>query len=211
MVTAVTDAAAASPATSLIHIGPCRRLTDRSNGDVTSWTIQTDIPDRPARSHHAVTRRQARAQPTAARRLLAMARAASPADRHSPDRQYPGSCQAQCPRQVQCLTRRNASAPVLASHDLGTAWLVRTRMRSSPLSPGSTWLAAASSARRSSSSRPSSGAVMPPARQPAVSSTLLLQHGFQRGHAARGMALHRTPADPHRRRYLSLRQVGVVA
>lgn len=192
-------------------VGAGEAGVDAPSGPPPELGVSARVPSPTRTSQHDISVREPRRHQAAARRLVAATRAATPTERHCLDRQYSGSCQAQCPRQVQCVTRRNASAAVLASRDLGGIRPVRARMRSSPPPPGSTWLAAASSARRSSSSRPSSGAVTPPARQPSVSSTLLLQHGPQRGHAARRMALHSALADPHRRRYLGLRQVGVVA
>src|SRR5215471_17262703 len=99
----------------------------------------------------------------------------------------------------------------LTANGCGARALVFARIRDRPSVPGSTCSAAADSACRKASARSSSGAVMPPARLPAVSWSLLLQYRLERGHATRGVALHRAAADAHRRRDVSLRQVGVVA
>lgn len=75
-VTAVTAAAAARPASRRIHRRPRSRVTDCDAGEAAPAMSQPRIPGRQARAHHA-----------AARRSMAVARAASRAERHSPDRQ----------------------------------------------------------------------------------------------------------------------------
>jgi hypothetical protein len=98
IVIAVTDAAAASPAISRIHVRPRGRLMDRNEGRMASGASQADSPGRQARPHKAAARRQARprqmalsrqarARQSMARRQAAATRATSTADRHSPDRQ----------------------------------------------------------------------------------------------------------------------------
>src|SRR5712691_9243326 len=105
---------------------------------------------------------------------------------------------------------RTASVATLTSHGRGVRALVLARILASPSVPGSTCSAAADSACRRASARSSSGAVIPPARLPAVSCSLLLQYRLERGYATCRMALHRAPADAHRRRDVGLRQVSVV-
>jgi hypothetical protein len=157
IVTAVTQAAAARPAPSRTHNRPCDRRERES------WAGQP------------VAREAAPAQAAASKADERVPRARPRQSATGPWStwyracQKPGSCQAQCPCHTQCRVRRSPSAATLASHDRGAVPLVRTRMRSSPPSPGSTWLTAADSACRSASSRPSSGAIMPPARHTAVS------------------------------------------
>jgi len=65
--------------------------------------------------------------------------------------------QAQCPRQVQNLTRSTAPDRTASSQGRGGRLPMRARMLSSPSAPGSIPPTASDSARRSASSRPSSG------------------------------------------------------
>jgi hypothetical protein len=65
--------------------------------------------------------------------------------------------QAQCPRQVQNLTRSTAPDRTASSQGRGGRLPMRARMLSSPSAPGSIPLTASDRARRSASSRPSSG------------------------------------------------------
>lgn len=68
---------------------------------------------------------------------------------------------AQWPRQTQCSARSRTPLAAATSRGCGGRCLVRARIRSSPLAPGSTRLTAADSARRSACSRSFSGAVIP--------------------------------------------------
>ena len=68
---------------------------------------------------------------------------------------------AQWPRQTQCSARSRTPLATATSHGCGGRCLVRARIRSSPLAPGSTRLTAADSARCSACSRSFSGAVIP--------------------------------------------------
>jgi hypothetical protein len=68
---------------------------------------------------------------------------------------HPG--QAQCPRQVQNLTRSTAAARTASSQGRGGRLPMRARMLSSPSAPGSIPPTASDRARRSAPSRPSSG------------------------------------------------------
>jgi hypothetical protein len=65
--------------------------------------------------------------------------------------------QAQCPRQVQNLTRSTAPDRTASSQGRGGRSPMRARMLSSPSAPGSIPPTASDSARRSAASRPSSG------------------------------------------------------
>jgi hypothetical protein len=91
------------------------------------------------------------------------------------------SCHAQCPRQVQCLTRRRASAMTLTSHGRGGRWPILVRIRSSASARVSTSLTASVRARLSASSMPLSGAVTgsPASPRPAASWRFLGQDRLQ--------------------------------
>jgi hypothetical protein len=135
-------------------------------------------------------------------------------DRRSKSVLSPGSepCQAQCPRQVQCLIRSTRPTRTLNSQGRDGRLPIRARILSSPSVPGSSSLAALDKARRSASSRPSSsGEVMPSSHLPAAASLRLpLQDRLQCRHRPGRVTLHGTPADSHRLGDVGLREVTVV-
>ena len=92
--------------------------------------------------------------------------------------------QAQCPRQVQNLTRSTALDRTASSQGRGGRLPMRARMLSSPSAPGSIPSTALDRARRSASSRPSSG-------EDGCSSTCPPGHGVSRSRVDLSAAIAR--------------------